>query len=159
RADLRSAMPPRQRRGDAGRAAARPRARARASKRDRADLRSAVPRSQLGQPADRAADRAAADPGRRAQARLRGRVGRRRRARARAARPRAARWSDRPPSSRVAVSEPSLPTELRLALDWELWVIEQLLFDAKLDSLVTTLVEQGVAPELARSRVLDIRRS
>jgi len=57
------------------------------------------------------------------------------------------------------VSEPSLPTELRLALDWELWVIEQLLFDAKLDSLVTTLVEQGVAPELARRRGLDIRRS
>src|SRR5690606_29695163 len=64
-----------------------------------------------------------------------------------------------PLSSPVAVSERSRPTELRLALAWELWVIEQLLSDAKLDSLVTPLVEQGVAPELARSRVLDIRRS
>jgi ribosomal protein L16 Arg81 hydroxylase len=57
------------------------------------------------------------------------------------------------------VTEPALPTELRLALDWELWVIEQLLFEAKLGDLVATLVEQGVEPELARGRVLDIRRS
>jgi ribosomal protein L16 Arg81 hydroxylase len=52
-----------------------------------------------------------------------------------------------------------LPTELRLALDWELWVIEQLLFSAKVEELVATLVEQGVEPALARSRVLEIRRS
>jgi hypothetical protein len=57
------------------------------------------------------------------------------------------------------VSGRGLPTELRLALDWELWVIEQLLFGATLDELVATLVEQGVEPELARARVLDIRRS
>jgi ribosomal protein L16 Arg81 hydroxylase len=52
-----------------------------------------------------------------------------------------------------------LPTELRLALDWELWVIEQLLFSAKVEDLIATLVEQGVEPALARSRVLEIRRS
>lgn len=53
----------------------------------------------------------------------------------------------------------TLPTELRLALDWELWVIEQLLFETKLDEIVATLAEQGVEGGLARSRVLDIRRS
>lgn len=57
------------------------------------------------------------------------------------------------------MSDLPLPTELRLALDWELWVVEQLLFSAKLDDLIATLVEQGVEPELARARVLDIRRS
>lgn len=55
--------------------------------------------------------------------------------------------------------DPTLPTELRLALDWELWVIEQLLFSAKLEDLITTVIAQGVEPELARARVLEIRRS
>jgi ribosomal protein L16 Arg81 hydroxylase len=57
------------------------------------------------------------------------------------------------------VTEPSLPTELRLGLDWELWVVEQLLFSARLDPLVQTLADQGVAPDLARARVLEILQS
>ncbi len=57
------------------------------------------------------------------------------------------------------MTQPPLPTELRLALDWELWVIEQLLFSGKRNDLITTLVEQGVPPELARARVLEIQRS
>jgi ribosomal protein L16 Arg81 hydroxylase len=55
--------------------------------------------------------------------------------------------------------DPKLPTELRLALDWELWVIEQLLFSGKLEDLIATVVAQGVEPSLARARVLEIRRS
>lgn len=55
--------------------------------------------------------------------------------------------------------DPTLPTELRLALDWELWVIEQLLFSGKLEDLVATVTAQGVEPSLARARVLEIRRS
>ena len=57
------------------------------------------------------------------------------------------------------MSASELPTELRLALDWELWVIEQLLFSTTLDEIIGTLVEQGVERGLARARVLDIRRS
>jgi ribosomal protein L16 Arg81 hydroxylase len=60
----------------------------------------------------------------------------------------------------VSTSDPkALPTELRLSLDWELWVVEQLLFSGKREGLVHTLVQQGVAPELARERVLEIFQS
>jgi hypothetical protein len=52
-----------------------------------------------------------------------------------------------------------LPTELRLSLEWELWVVEQLLFSGKRDGLVKTLAQQGVPAELARERVLEIHRS
>jgi hypothetical protein len=53
----------------------------------------------------------------------------------------------------------TLPTELRLSLDWELWVVEQLLFSGKREGLVHTLAQQGVAPELARERVMEIHAS
>lgn len=53
----------------------------------------------------------------------------------------------------------TLPTELRLSLDWELWVVEQLLFSGKREGLVHTLAQQGVAPELARARVMEIHTS
>jgi ribosomal protein L16 Arg81 hydroxylase len=56
-------------------------------------------------------------------------------------------------------SPDTLPTELRLSLDWELWVVEQLLFSGKREGLVHTLAQQGVAPELARERVLEIHGS
>ena len=54
---------------------------------------------------------------------------------------------------------PDLPTQLRLALDWELWVVEQLLFTAKLEDLVEVLAAQGIEADLARARVLEIQRS
>lgn len=59
------------------------------------------------------------------------------------------------------MSEPErpLPTELRLSLDWELWVVEQLLFSGKREGLVHTLAQQGVPFELARERVMEIFRS
>ena len=44
-------------------------------------------------------------------------------------------------------------TELRFSLDWELWVVEQLLFEARLDDLVSFLVDQGVPDETARAGV------
>ncbi len=53
----------------------------------------------------------------------------------------------------------ALPTELRLSLDWELWVVEQLLFSGKRDDLVNVLARQGVEPALAKARVLEILRS
>ena len=53
----------------------------------------------------------------------------------------------------LEASLPELVTELRLSLDWELWVVEQLLFSGKLERLVDTLAGQGVAPELARERI------
>lgn len=56
-------------------------------------------------------------------------------------------------------SSQTLPTELRLSLDWELWVVEQLLFSGKREGLVHTLAQQGVAPELARARVMEIHDS
>ena len=55
--------------------------------------------------------------------------------------------------------ESPLPTELRLSLDWELWVVEQLLFSGKREGLVHTLAQQGVPAELARERVTEIFRS
>lgn len=57
------------------------------------------------------------------------------------------------------MSEDALPTQLRLSLDWELWVVEQLLFTAKLGDLVDVLSAQGVDPDQARARVLEIRTS
>ncbi len=51
------------------------------------------------------------------------------------------------------------PTQLRLSLDWELWVIEQLLFTAKLEDLVDVLTAQGVDAGQARARVLEILNS
>lgn len=56
-------------------------------------------------------------------------------------------------------SDNALPTELRLGLDWELWVVEQLLFSGKLDDLVAVLVGEGLDPTVARARVLELRRS
>lgn len=56
-------------------------------------------------------------------------------------------------------SEDGLPTELRLGLNWELWVVQQLLFSGRLDDLVAVLAREGVDPALARARVLEIRRS
>lgn len=52
-----------------------------------------------------------------------------------------------------------LPTELRLSLDWELWVVEQLLFSGKRDDLIQVLARQGVEPALAKARVTEILRS
>ncbi len=48
------------------------------------------------------------------------------------------------------------PTELRLSIDWELWLIEQLLFTAKLHDLVDVLVAHGLAPATARARVAEV---
>lgn len=53
----------------------------------------------------------------------------------------------------------TLPTELRLSLDWELWVVEQLLFSGKRNDIVDVLVAQGIERELARTRVFEILRS
>lgn len=62
-------------------------------------------------------------------------------------------------SEPIRNSPETLPTELRLSLDWELWVVEQLLFSGKREGLVHTLAQQGVPPELARARVLEIHGS
>lgn len=56
------------------------------------------------------------------------------------------------------MSEP-LTTQIRLSLEWELWVIEQLLFSAKLHDLVDVLVAQGVEQATAQARVLEIMAS
>lgn len=48
------------------------------------------------------------------------------------------------------------PTEPRLPLDWELWVVEHLLFEARLDDLVAELVRQGGEPDAARGAVSAI---
>lgn len=60
----------------------------------------------------------------------------------------------------------SLPTELRLGLDWELWVIDQLLFGAgehegseAIEAIIATLAAQGVEAELARACVRALQRS
>ena len=50
-------------------------------------------------------------------------------------------------------------TEARLSLDWELWVVEQLLFTGKHDDLVEVLAQQGVAPDEARAQVARILAS
>jgi hypothetical protein len=50
-------------------------------------------------------------------------------------------------------------TEQRLSLDWELWIVEQLLFRAELDGLVDVLVSEGVEPTMARDLVMRVRRS
>ncbi len=52
-----------------------------------------------------------------------------------------------------------LPSESRLALDWELWVVEHLLFTGKRDDLVRVLVEQGVPFEDAKQQVKTIEES
>jgi hypothetical protein len=49
-----------------------------------------------------------------------------------------------------------LPSELRLSLDWELWIVEQLLFTAKLDDLTALLATQGVPPDLAHTKIQEI---
>lgn len=59
----------------------------------------------------------------------------------------------------MSLDTDALPTELRLGLDWELWVVEQLLFTGKRDDLVETLVGQGIAPDVARERVAEILAS
>lgn len=52
-----------------------------------------------------------------------------------------------------------METELRFGLDWELWIVEQLLFDARLDDLIADLVARGVPEGTARDGVLGILRS
>lgn len=51
------------------------------------------------------------------------------------------------------------PTQLRLSIAWELWLIEQLLFTAKLHDLVDVLVDQGVERSTALARVGEIANS
>lgn len=51
------------------------------------------------------------------------------------------------------------PVETRLALDWELWVVEHLLFSAKLEDLAGALAEQGVDPTEALAQVRRIERN
>ena len=50
-------------------------------------------------------------------------------------------------------------TELRLALDWELWVVEHLLFTGKRDDLVDALVTHGIERDQAVAQVSDIEAS
>ena len=50
-------------------------------------------------------------------------------------------------------------TELRLSLDWELWVTEQLLFTGKLDDITEILVEQGIPQHTAHQHVAAILAS
>jgi hypothetical protein len=52
-----------------------------------------------------------------------------------------------------------LPSEVRLSLDWELWVVEQLLFEARLDDLIAELASRGLPMEVARERVAAIEAS
>jgi ribosomal protein L16 Arg81 hydroxylase len=49
-----------------------------------------------------------------------------------------------------------LPTETRLSTEWELWVVEQLLFTAKRDDLAAVLVAEGLDPAVARAQVARI---
>ncbi len=49
--------------------------------------------------------------------------------------------------------------EHRLSVDWELWIVEQLLFRAELDGLVHVLVEQGIDVSKARTMIQQIRDS
>lgn len=49
-----------------------------------------------------------------------------------------------------------MQTELRFGLDWELWIVEQLLFDARLDDLIADLIERGVPEGTARDGVHGI---
>ncbi len=51
------------------------------------------------------------------------------------------------------------PTEVRLSLEWELWVVEHLLFTAKRDDLADVLAEQGLPVAVARAQVDAIYRS
>ena len=51
------------------------------------------------------------------------------------------------------------PTQLRLSVDWELWVVEQLLFTAKLEEIVEALAAQGIDAKLARARVIELAKS
>ncbi len=51
------------------------------------------------------------------------------------------------------------PSEIRLSLAWELWVVEQLLFTGKRDDLIDALVAQGVDRAQARAQVLRILAS
>ncbi|MBV1857371.1 MAG: hypothetical protein KUG77_03090, partial [Nannocystaceae bacterium] len=51
------------------------------------------------------------------------------------------------------------PTQLRLSVDWELWVVEQLLFTAKLEDVVELLAAQGVDAKQARVCVMEVLRS
>jgi ribosomal protein L16 Arg81 hydroxylase len=51
------------------------------------------------------------------------------------------------------------PVEDRLSLDWELWVVEHLLFTAARDRLVDVLVEQGLPGDVARDQLARIEQS
>lgn len=53
----------------------------------------------------------------------------------------------------------TLPVETRLALEWELWVVEHLLFSARLDDLAGALAEQGVDRSEALAQVERIERN
>lgn len=53
----------------------------------------------------------------------------------------------------------ALPTEVRLSLDWELWVIEQLLLTSVHGDVIATLAAQGVDPAAAAARVHEVLRS
>ncbi|TNE91562.1 MAG: hypothetical protein EP330_04980 [Deltaproteobacteria bacterium] len=50
-------------------------------------------------------------------------------------------------------------SEERLSIDWELWLIEHLLFTAKRDDLADVLVQQGLSAEQARDQVAAIEHS
>lgn len=52
-----------------------------------------------------------------------------------------------------------LPQQLRLSVDWELWVIEQLLFTAKLEDIVEVLTQRGIDAGLARARVVELAKA
>src|SRR5262245_17387352 len=52
-----------------------------------------------------------------------------------------------------------LPTEVRLALDWELWVVEQLLFPGKHADVVATLAARGIDRAAAAARGHELLRS
>lgn len=49
--------------------------------------------------------------------------------------------------------------EERLSVDWELWLVEQLLFSAKRDDLAQVLVSQGLSAAQARTQVASIEDS
>jgi len=53
----------------------------------------------------------------------------------------------------------ALPTEVRLALDWELWVVEQLLLARAHDDIIATLTARGVDRTAAVARVHEVLRS
>jgi len=45
---------------------------------------------------------------------------------------------------------------LRLSLDWELWMIEQLLFTSQRDDIIQVLASQGIDPDIAAATVAEL---